>query len=97
MLGGLTVRRANLARRSRWGQTSRSVRRGDPPPYGVEPGGRRRLVACSNAYAISRSLGSLHASPVKLTPNGCGAASKLSGNGGTWALDTTPNGTITVG
>jgi hypothetical protein len=42
-------------------------------------GGTRRFVACSNAYASSISFGSLHAMPVKLTPNGAGFALKPAG------------------
>src|SRR5438128_3504047 len=55
------------------------------------------FVACSNAYASSINRGSLHASPVKLTPNGEGCASNPAGNAGVGALGTRPNGTITVG
>ncbi len=40
----------------------------------------RRFVACSNAYAISISFGSLHAVPVKLTPYGAGFGSNPAGN-----------------
>ena len=36
--------------------------------YGVECGGTRRFVACSNANASSSRRPSLHAIPVKLTP-----------------------------
>jgi hypothetical protein len=43
------------------------------------------------------SRGSLHAPPVKLTPNGEGRALKPSGKGGVGALGTMPNGTMTVG
>jgi len=43
------------------------------------------------------SVGSLHAMPLKLTPNGVGFALKLSGNAGVGAFGTVPNGTITVG
>ncbi len=60
-------------------------------------GGTRFLVACSKAYAISSSRGSLHARPVKLTPKGDGRASKPAGKGGVGALGTRPKGTITVG
>lgn len=60
-------------------------------------GGMRRRLACSKAYAISINLGSLHAPPAKLTPNGAGRASKPSGKGGDGTLRTIPNGTITVG
>ena len=55
------------------------------------------FVACSNAYASLRSVGSLHAMPVKLTPNGDGCASNPAGNAGVGAFGTRPNGTITVG
>src|SRR5262245_26027364 len=77
---------------------------------GTEVGGTRRLVACSKANASSSSFGSLHAIPVKLTPNGAGFGSKPAGKGfaggppgappppppkGT--LGTKAKGTITVG
>jgi len=58
-------------------------------------GGTRRFVACSNAYAISMSRGSLQAVPVKLTPIGDGFASKPAGAFG--AFRTMPNGTMIVG
>lgn len=60
-------------------------------------GGTRRFVACSNAYASDNRRDSLHAMPVKLTPNGAGFASKPSGNGLIGALGTFPNGTMIVG
>ena len=65
--------------------------------YGNSGGRTRRLVACSNAYASAINRGSLHARPVKLTPNGAGRASKPAGNAGAGALGTIANGTITVG
>jgi len=68
--------------------------------YGADGGGKRRFVACSNAYASSISRGSLQANPVKATPNGAGFAAKVSGNGGagaSGAFGTKPNGTMTVG
>ena len=65
--------------------------------YGVDEGGTRRFVACSNANASPRSRGSLHAVPVKLTPYGAGLASKPWGKGGVGAFGTTANGTMTVG
>ena len=65
--------------------------------YGADGGGARRFVACSNEYASSISLGSLHAMPVKPTPNGCGWALNPAGNGGSGAFGTIANGTITVG
>ena len=68
-----------------------------PRVSGVLGGGTRFFVACSNAYASSISRGSLHAMPVKLTPNGAGFASKPSGNGGVGAFGTSANGTMTVG
>ncbi len=43
--------------------------------YGVLGGGTRRLVACSNAYAISIKRGSWHALLVKVAPTGIGFAS----------------------
>jgi hypothetical protein len=64
---------------------------------GNKGGGVRRLVACSNAYAISISRGSLHAVPVNPTPNGAGLASKPAGKGGVGALGTMPNGTTMIG
>lgn len=42
--------------------------------HGKSGGGTRFLVACSNVYASRNSVGSLHAIPVKLTPNGAGLA-----------------------
>ena len=54
-------------------------------------------VQRSNAYASSISRGSLHARPVKLTPNGAGFALNPAGNGGVGAFGTIPNGTMTVG
>src|SRR6476660_5609307 len=60
-------------------------------------GGTLRFVACSNAYASSRSFGSLQAMPVKLTPYGVGLASKPAGNAGVGAFGTNANGTMTVG
>ncbi len=60
-------------------------------------GGTRRRVACSKAYASRRSVGSLHAPPAKLTPNGTGFASNPAGNGFSGAFGTSPNGTMTVG
>ena len=60
-------------------------------------GATRFFVACSNAYASASSVGSLHAMPVKLTPNGVGFALKPSGNAGVGAFGTIANGTITVG
>ena len=66
-------------------------------PYGVAEGGTRFFVACSNAYAISISFGSLHWAPVKPTPNGAGFALKPAGNGGFGALGTMPNGTTMIG
>ena len=63
--------------------------------------GRRRRHAAPGrlleAYPSSSSRGSLHAVPVKLTPNGVGFASKPSGNGGVGAFGDSPKGTITVG
>ena len=47
--------------------------------YGVAAGGTRFFVACSKAYANSISFGSLHAVPVKPTPNGAGLASNPAG------------------
>src|SRR3990170_3246263 len=76
---------------------------GSPPAlspavdYFGSDGGTRLFVACSKAYASSMSLGSLHESPVKLTPYGPGFASKPAGNGGVGAFGTMPKGTITVG
>jgi hypothetical protein len=55
------------------------------------------LVACSNEYANSISRGSLHAIPVKLTPNGAGFGSNVGGSGGVSVFGTMANGTITVG
>jgi hypothetical protein len=46
-----------------------------PDGYGVDGGGMRRFVACSNAYASSIRRGSAQAVPVKPTPNGAGFAS----------------------
>ena len=43
-------------------------------------GGTRRLVACSNPYAIWISFGSLHAVPVKLMPEGAGRGWNPAGN-----------------
>ena len=54
--------------------------------YGNPGGAILFFVACSNAYAISISFGSLHAMPVKLTPMGPGLALNPSGNGGASAL-----------
>src|SRR5262249_1645698 len=65
--------------------------------YGVDGGGTRFFVACSNAYASSMSRGSLHAVPVKPMPNGGGLGSKPPGNGGLGALGTVPNGTTMIG
>ena len=65
--------------------------------YGVDAGGVRFFVACSNEYASFSNVGSLQAIPVKLTPNGAGLALKLSGNAGVGALGTKAHGTITVG
>src|SRR5437899_9914410 len=84
------------------GQKAIDQRRGDQDNtnarhQGNAGGGTRRFVACSNAYPRRRSVGSLQAMPVKLTPNGAGFALKPSGNAGVGALGTRPNGTITVG
>ena len=65
--------------------------------HGARTGGIRFFVACSKAKAISIRRGSLHAVPVKLTPNGAGRAAKPSGNGTDGAFGIMPNGTITVG
>lgn len=65
--------------------------------YGTDGGGTRFFVACSNAYASSRSRGSLQAIPVKLAPNGPGFASKPAGNAGVGSFGTSAYGTITVG
>src|SRR5260370_29892363 len=65
--------------------------------HGADAGGTRRFVACSKPYASSIRRGSLHAVPVKLTPNGAGFASNPSGNGGFGSFRTRPNGTITLG
>src|SRR5215472_13710517 len=65
--------------------------------YGALGGTTLFLVACSNPYASSNNLPSLHAIPVNATPKGCGFASKPGGNGGFGAFGTIPNGTITVG
>jgi hypothetical protein len=45
-----------------------AVRKTRGSRYGVLGGATRFFVACSNAYAISISTGSLHAAPVKPTP-----------------------------
>jgi hypothetical protein len=66
-------------------------------PQGVDPGGTRRLVACSNAYASSINRGSLQLMPAKLTPKGARLASKPVGKAGLGAFATMPNGTRTVG
>src|SRR6266550_760468 len=65
--------------------------------HGADAGGTRRFVACSKPYASSIRRGSLHAVPVKLTPNGAGFASNPSGKGGFGSFGTMPNGTMTVG
>src|SRR5207244_13589329 len=65
--------------------------------YGVDEGGTRFFVACSNAYASSISRGSLHAVPVKPTPKGPGCAVKPSGNAGVGAFGTIANGTTMIG
>jgi hypothetical protein len=65
--------------------------------YRANDGATRRFVACSNANASSTRRGSLHAIPLKLTPNGAGCAMKPSGNGRVSAFGTKPKGTITVG
>ena len=65
--------------------------------YGVDVGGTRRFVACSNAYASASSRGSLQAVPVNPTPNGAGFASKLAGNAGVGAFGISPKGTTTIG
>ena len=65
--------------------------------YGAPEGASRFRVACSKAYAIARSLGSLQAVPVKLTPKGCNRGANASGNGIVAPFGTMPNGTITVG
>jgi hypothetical protein len=65
--------------------------------HGNNGGDTRCFAACSNAYASSMSFGSLHAIPLKLTPNGPGFASNPGGNGGVGAFATKANGTITVG
>src|SRR5436190_23878531 len=44
--------------------------------YGICDGGMRRFVACSNAYAISMSFGSLQASPTNAALYGDGFGSK---------------------
>jgi hypothetical protein len=68
-----------------------------PAHYGVDGGGTRFFVACSKAYAISISFGSLHKVPVNPTPNGAGLALKPDGNAGFGAFGTIPNGTTTIG
>src|SRR6266851_6184044 len=65
--------------------------------HGIAGGGTRLFAACSKAYAKRSSVGSLHAIPVKLTPNGAGLALKFSGKAGVGAFGTVPNGTMTVG
>src|SRR5687767_2238954 len=60
-------------------------------------GGTLFLVACSKAYAMRMSVGSLQGMPVKLTPNGDGFALNDSGNGGVGAFGTNAKGTVTVG
>ena len=47
--------------------------------YGNPGGGVRFFVACSKANASVISFGSLHAVPVKLTPNGAGFGSNPAG------------------
>src|SRR4030095_9842797 len=69
----------------------------DPHCHGNNGGGTRFLVACSNAYASSISFGSLHAIPVKLTPNGAGLALNPPGNAGVGALGNIAKGTINRG
>ncbi len=59
-------------------------------PYGNIGGACRFLVACSNAYAIVTSTGSLHAAPVNVTPNGAGFGSNPAGNG------VAPGGNVTA-
>ncbi len=69
------------------------------PPTGINgrtaehslPG---RLLECE---ASSRSLGSLQALPVKLTPKGPAWRRSPAGNAGVGAFGTSANGTITVG
>ena len=75
----------------------RTANAGRESVYGVDDGGTRRLVACSNANASASSRGSLHAVPVNPTPNGAGFAWKLSGNAGVGAFGISPKGTTTIG
>src|SRR5258707_5252757 len=65
--------------------------------YGVDEGGTRFFVACSNAYASSISRGSLQDAPVKPTPNGPGFASNPAGNGGLGPFCTTAKRSTTIG
>jgi hypothetical protein len=53
------------------------------------------LVGCSKEWASSMRRGSLHAMPVKRTPNGEGLASNPFGNAEVGALGTIPNGSMT--
>src|SRR5919201_3873150 len=72
----------------------------DPPDsttHGNSEGATRFFVACSKAYAIDSSFGSLQARPLKLTPIGPGFALKPDGNGGVGSFGTSANGTMTVG
>src|SRR5437588_13000648 len=67
----------------------------NPVTYGS--GATLFFVDCSNAYASRSNVGSLHAIPLKLTPNGCGFALNPSGNAGVGAFGTSAYGTMTVG
>jgi hypothetical protein len=64
------------------------TKRGVRGAHGNNAGGTRFFVACSNAYPNRKSVGSLHALPVKLTPKGTGFALNVAGNAGVGAFGT---------